>query len=76
MFMIGSDYCTNWVANHVNKDELKPYRHHRIKLSVQSVCLPWGYRVVVPSHGRSLTTWRTHDPYEEFGMQNTLVAQT
>ena len=39
--------------NHVSKDELKPYWRRRTELSVQSGCLLWGYRVIVPPQGRT-----------------------
>ena len=46
--------------NHVSKDELKPYWCRRTELSVQSGCLLWGYRVIVPPQGRTTVLQELH----------------
>ena len=46
--------------NHVSKDELKPHWRRRTELSVQSGCLLWGYRVIVPPQGRTTVLQELH----------------
>ena len=53
-------FVQNGWPNHVSKDELKPYWRRRTELSVQSGCLLWGYRVIVPPQGRTTVLQELH----------------
>ena len=53
---LGRIYCpfkllrihTEWMANHVTDDQLKPYYRRRSELSADQGCMLWGLRVVIP----------------------------
>ena len=45
-------YIQGGWPNHVEIEELRPYWHRRLELSVHNGCVIWGNRVVVPPEGR------------------------
>ena len=59
--------------NHVSKDELKPYWRRRTELSVQSGCLLWGYRVIVPPQGRTTVLQELHGGHPDMTRMKSLA---
>ena len=46
--------------NNVSEDHMKPYWHRRNELYVQSDCILWGCRVIVPPQGRTIVLQELH----------------
>ena len=46
--------------NNVSEDHMKPYWRRRNELSVQSGCILWGCRVIVPPQGRTIVLQELH----------------
>ena len=54
------DYVLHGWPAHVNEAEIEPYFRKRNELSVESGCLLWGYRVVIPESLRDVMLQELH----------------
>ncbi len=54
-------FTLNGWPKHVTEDELKPYWVRRTELSVESDCVMWGFRVVIPPVLRPQMLKELHD---------------
>ena len=53
-------FCLEGWPNKINNSMLKPFFHRKLELSIQSGCLLWGSRVVVPPQGQEVLLQELH----------------